>query len=516
MQNRNYGIGIQSLKELIRTGALYVDKTAIVFRLLKSYRKYYFLARPRRFGKSLLISTLKEIFLGNKELFKNTWIYDKIEWEKYAVIHIPFSGIGFTTAGLENAMNNMVLEIAKEYNILLTQKDYANQFKELVINLSQKTGKGVVILIDEYDKPITDYLEADKIHIAQENREILRAFYGVIKDLDEHIRFCFLTGISKFARTSIFSHLNHLWDITLSPEFGALVGITQQELDDNFSEAMVDLAEKEQISYEVCRQDVKTWYNGYNWGGENVYNPFSLLHLFAELQFANFWFRTAVPSFIVKQLKKEYDYDLDNILVSDLLFETYDIESLDYRALLLQTGYLTIKSRPARGEYLLGFPNLEVKAALSAHILAGYSHNNVVEASSQVRRMFEVLKKGETHSFRKLLDGLFAKIPEVLFRQNYENFYHAIIYTALTMLGIHTECELMHREGRTDAVVHAGEYIYILEFKIGEEGQVGLDQIENKNYAAPYLGSGKKIIGIGIAFTEAKRGITDFDVKVIE
>lgn len=513
MQNRNYGIGIQSLKELINNGGLYVDKTPIVFKLLSPFRKYYFFSRPRRFGKSLLLSTLKEIFLGNKALFKDTWIYDKIEWDKYAVVHIPFSGIDIQGLGLQKAIDKRLFAIASENEILLETEIYSSRFSELIVKLSQKTGKGVVILIDEYDKPITDYLEEDKIHIAQENRSILRNFYASLKDLDEHIRFCFLTGISKFSKTSLFSHLNHLWDISLVGEFGALVGITQQDIDTNFSEAMADLAKKENMSYEACREEVKTWYNGYNWGGdETVYNPFSVLHLFQELQFANFWFRTAVPSFLLKQLKKDYDYELENIRASDILFESYDIENLDYKSLLFQTGYLTIKSRPRRGSYILGYPNQEVRAALSAHILAAYTEMKATDMSPRMEAMLETLEKGDTQTFEKQLNSLFAQIPDVLFRQNYENFYHAIIYTALVLLGVYTQCEVMHRDGRTDAVIHAGDYIYIAEFKIGTDAEVGLNQIDTKKYAAPFLGNGKKIICLGIAFTQEKKGISDFKV----
>ncbi len=513
MQNRNYGIGIQSLKELINNGALYIDKTPIVFKLLSPFKKYYFFSRPRRFGKSLLISTLKEIFSGNKELFQKTWIYDKIDWEKYPVIHIPFSGINIQGLGLENAIDVQLLEIAEDNDIQFVSNNHSNRFRELIIKLSKKTGKGVVILIDEYDKPITDYLEDDKIHIAQENREILRNFYSCLKDLDEHIRFCFLTGISKFSRTSLFSHLNHLWDISLVGEFGALVGITQQEIDDNFSEAMSDLAVEENLSNEACREAVKEWYNGYNWRGkENVYNPFSILHLFQELQFGNFWFKTAVPSFLLKLLKKDHDYAVENIEVEMTLFESYDIENLNYKALLFQTGYLTIKKNLGMGVYTLGYPNREVKAALSAHVLGFYTHKSKDDMGPLMRNMIRVLEKGDTKTFEKQLNSLFAQIPEVLFRQNYENFYHAIIYTALLLMGVYTQCEVMHRDGRTDAVIHAGEYIYIIEFKIGTDAEIALHQIDTNNYVAPYLGSGKKIVSIGIAFTQAKKGISDFQV----
>lgn len=516
MQNRNYGIGTQDFKSLIANDCLYVDKTPVIFKLLHKSKRYYFFSRPRRFGKSLLISTLKEIFSANKELFQQTWIYDKIAWEKYPIIHIPFSGIDIQGYGLENAINRKLSEIAEHNDIQLITEKYSSRFRELILKLSQKTGKGVVILIDEYDKPITDYLEDDKIHIAQENREILRNFYSCLKDLDEHIRFCFLTGISKFSRTSLFSHLNHLWDISLVGEFGALVGITQQEIDDNFSEAMADLAVEVNLSYEACRETVKEWYNGYNWRGkENVYNPFSILHLFQELQFGNFWFKTAVPSFLLKLLKKEYDYDVENIEVEMTLFESYDIENLNYKALLFQTGYLTIKSALGMGVYTLGYPNREVKAALSSHILGFYTHKSKDDMGPLMRSMIRVLEKGDTQTFEKQLNSLFAQIPEVLFRQNYENFYHAIIYTALLLMGVYTQCEVMHRDGRTDAVIYAGEYIYIIEFKIGTNAEVALNQIDTNKYAAPYIGSGKKIVCLGIAFTEAKKGISDFKVALI-
>lgn len=374
---KNLPLGIQTFRDIIIQDYLYVDKTKVIYNLFFAGGKYYFISRPRRFGKSLFISTLKEIFSGNKELFKGLWIYDKIDWAAQPVIHIDFSSLDHENAQvLKKSLVETVDVIGAEYGVQLTASSYKNRFGELIRELS-KNGK-VVVLIDEYDKPIIDHL--DNLKIAKENRKILRTFYETLKGADQYLKFVFITGVSKFSRVSVFSGLNNLRDITLSGEFSTLLGWTEEDLVGYFSEAIKDLAKEKKVTYDFLLQNIKRWYNGYSWNGiDFVYNPHSILNFFKERQFDNYWFTSATPTFLIEQIRNHQTpiESFDHYETDSSIFESYDLERMNVVSLLFQTGYLTIKrieetSLTSRA-YYLSYPNTEVKESFLKHLLAEFS-----------------------------------------------------------------------------------------------------------------------------------------------
>ena len=358
-------IGIQTFRSFVEGNYIYVDKTKHLYNLIQNYSGIYFLSRPRGFGKSLLLSTLEEIFLGNKELFQNLWIqYSDYTWKPHPVIRLDFSKQKAESPEQLKAFLIGELElIAQKYNITLTKTEYFSQFQELVLKLSQT--EKVVILIDEYDKPIIDWLEEPEL--AGKMRSVLKGFFSILKGNDAFIRFLLLTGVSKFSKAGVFSDLNHLRDITLSNEFSSMLGITETELKKFFPEYISDFMQKDKISYDALIDKIRFWYNGYRFSaeGESVYNPFSTLLLFQEKTFRNHWFETGTPTFLIK-LMIDSNYDVMSIpmQIEEILFSTYEIEDLSPTPLLLQTGYLTIKGYDAdRMLYTLDYPNFEVKRA---------------------------------------------------------------------------------------------------------------------------------------------------------
>lgn len=367
-------LSIQTFSKLIEGNYLYVDKTQHIYNLFAEGGQYYFLSRPRRFGKSLLISTLAEIFSGNKELFKGLWIYDKIDWIKHPVIHMDLSKMDFESpTKLKDSIKQFLNGTASSYGLTLDEgKTYKRSFVELIEKLSS-LGK-VVILVDEYDKPITEYLEARQIEKAKNIRKVLKNFFGVIKGSDAFLKFVFITGVSKFSRVSIFSDLNNLRDITLSEQFSLIVGYTEAELIYYFDSYLDQLAEKLGLIKKQLADEIKHWYNGYSWDGENfVYNPFSMLNLFAEKHFRNFWFTSGTPTFLIQLIrsKKREIRDFENLTVGNYTFDSYDIENLDIVALLFQTGYLTVKRITIENNeeaYHLSYPNKEVRDSFLSNI----------------------------------------------------------------------------------------------------------------------------------------------------
>src|SRR3989339_239440 len=381
-------VGIQTLPEIINGGYIYVDKTEYIHKLFRG--KYYFLSRPRRFGKSLLVSTLKEIFSGNKELFKRLYIYDKITWEKHPVIHIDFSILDYRNASLYEALNNYLDKIAKENKISkvkLKGLSLKDKFVELIQSLS-KTNQ-VVVLIDEYDKPIIDYI--DDIKQAEENRLVLKNFYSAIKPLDSYLKFVFITGVSKFSHVSVFSDLNNLFDISYNKDYSSMLGYTQQELLAYFSEYIDILKNDHKDSEKNILKKRKDWYNGYSWDGVNfVYNPFSVLNLFGSNVFGDYWFRSGTPSFLIKLIKSN-NYpvtSLANLKINKNLIDRYDIDKIDITVLLLQTGYLTIKQKEdSENNIVLNFPNYEVENSFIQYLFSDLAENNYTQNSVLIERL---------------------------------------------------------------------------------------------------------------------------------
>ncbi len=505
---KNLPIGIQTFSKIGKGNYLYVDKTELIHRLMSRGGEYFFLSRPRRFGKSLLISTLYELFSGNRELFKGLWIYDKIEWEKYPVIHIDFLEVNYKTPGeLEQSLGKKLREIAKEYHIELDpDDDYKEAFRHLLKQLAKTYKTNAVILIDEYDKPIIDFVETEEIEKAGANRKVLKYFYLVLKSSDKYIRFAFITGVSKFSRVSIFSDVNNLNDITIDNNFSTLLGLTHEELLRYFHPHIKALSRKIDLSEDDLVKRVKQWYNGYSWDGCNfLYNPLSVLHLFSKNRFSNYWFSTGTPTFLINHIKKQNRSitSFETEEVDNSIFETYDIENLGITSMLFQTGYLTIKEiQPVdvvQSRYILAYPNLEVKESFLKHFFTSFTNEEPGKVGNRIFDLVKAARDNDMETFFTITRALFASIPSHLFIKDRESYYHTVIYLILKLIGIYIDVEVHTNKGRIDAVMEMEEHVYVMEFKLGTSAGA-LAQIEKKDYHQRYLSGGKQVHLIGVGF----------------
>lgn len=516
-----YSLGIQTFSRLINEGRIYVDKTELIYPLVNGEgAPAYFFSRPRRFGKSLLISTLKSIFEGEKELFKGLYIYDKLEWKPFPIIHLSMDRMNFIDLGLEKALQNILQDTAQAYELQLKKQDMKSCFEELINLLVKKYQSQIVILIDEYDSPITQYLERGDFDKAEENRNILRNFYGVIKPLEASIRFLFITGITKFTKVSIFSELNHLIDLTLNKRYATLLGYTQEELTQYFSEGIKNLAIEENSTEAACLAKIKDWYNGFSWDGVNfVYNPFSFLQLIESGQFQNYWFNSGTPGFLIQLLKNEAVYELDNLKVSNIVFETFDLRKLNYVTLLLQSGYLTLKEKLEEGYFRADFPNKEVQESFNKILLASYTETQEPRPTNVIFSLRDAFYIDDVAQVITIIDSLFAEVPYYLFSKKDrfgkeqavgENFYHAVIYLIFNLLGIKIHAEVAVRQGRIDVVVEMPNIIYLFEFKKDQSPEDAIAQIKARKYPEKYALSGKMIRLVGVNFTFEARGIASW------
>jgi len=503
---KNLPIGIQEFSKLIEEDCIYVDKTQLLFNLIQQGTTY-FLSRPRRFGKSMTVSTFKEIFEGNKSLFKNTWIYDQWDWNtKYPVIRIDFSKILDKQKELTESLSLELTKLCMAANVENTKK---MSIKELFQTLIEKLSliNKVVILIDEYDKPIIDYI--DDIENADKNREILKNFYSVLKGNDAHIKFLFLTGVSKFAKTSIFSDLNHLRDITFNTEFSCLCGYTQEDLESVFEDRIIDVCNHLNIEKSDCLAQIKHWYNGYSWDGKHkVYNPFGTLNFFANKEFRDYWFQTATPTFLVKLIRKNnyLPTDIENKVVRFSIFEKYELSRINILSMLLETGYLTIKEKVNSQEVRLDFPNYEVQSAFNTHLLEEFNNTDNNLNESVLYDLKQALVDCKMNVFHELLSILFANVVYDEKGRRSEDFYHSIFFLIVKMIGFTIESQIHTNLGRIDATIKTEKYIYILEFKVGTS-QHALKQIKENNYHEKYKADKKEIVLMGIGFDNKKNNV---------
>lgn len=511
-------IGMQTFSDLIQGNYIYVDKTKDIYQLLVSGGKYYFLSRPRRFGKSLLLSTLYEIFSGNKELFKGLWIYDKIEWKSYPVIHIDFTAIAYDTPDLlKVSLQETLDQIGNAHNIELKTVNYKTRFGELIKKLAEK--EKTVLLIDEYDKPITDFI--DQPETANKNRDILRTFYETIKAADKYIKFVFITGVSKFSKVSVFSGLNNLEDITMDENYGAMLGYSQTELFQYFGDRLEQLTEEKKDNRTALVEDIKNWYNGYSWDGRHImYNPFSILNFFKKKAFGNYWFESGSPTFMIK-LVHRYHIDVrqfENYKAGEEIFASFEIDRLHVVSLLFQAGYLTIKEiQPVNRRkkfYILSYPNLEVKEAFLEYLLSDFSSQFADEISVIIENLKESLEKAEIENFIKTLQSVFARIPYDIFIDDRESYYQTVIYIILKLIGIGIQTELETNLGRIDAVIETKNHIYVLEFKLGT-AEAALTQIKERKYYERYLNSPKTIQLVGVGFDVENKNIGAYQIEIL-
>ncbi|MEA3416139.1 MAG: AAA family ATPase [Thermodesulfobacteriota bacterium] len=502
-------VGIQTFRDIVQNDYLYVDKTEKIFDLVNNPKGVYFLSRPRRFGKSLLISTLNEIFEGKKELFNDQWIYNSdYTWEKHPVVRIDFSK---SKARNEDELINYIVyqldKTAQVYGITLKQTQYDIKFDELLTKLSEINK--VVVLIDEYDKPIIDNIEKKKLAI--ELREILKGFYTIIKACDEYIRFVFLTGVSKFSKAGVFSGLNNLKDISMDTGHSSLLGITGQEMKSSFKDHIDLFAKLEGISNAELIKKITYWYNGFCFSRtcEKVFNPFSMLLLFDNARFSNYWFESATPSFLIK-LMKEKNFDIKRLKemeVREESFGVYELENLAVLPLLFQTGYLTIKEYDKDlMTYILGYPNFEVENSFQYSLLNSYSG---IHIDGYLIDLIRALRNDDFETFFDTLRIFFADIPYDL-QIKKEKYYQTVFYLIFSLIGLKVEAEVKTNKGRIDAVI-IDKDVYIFEFKFNGDKDNALRQIKERGYFEKYQGADRKIYLFGVEF--ADRNIGDWALE---
>jgi hypothetical protein len=512
MDRRQLPIGIQTFAKIREGDFYYVDKTAFALRLIEQ-GSHYFLSRPRRFGKSLFLDTLGELLAGNEPLFRGLFVHDKWDWTvHYPVLRFSFAeGVFKSAAALQERIVEQLQAMQQAFNIRCVATSIAGSFLELIRTLHQQSGVRVVILVDEYDKPILDNITNPEI--AREMRDGLRDLYSVIKGADAHIKFAFLTGVSKFSKVSIFSGLNNLNDITLDAHYAAICGYTETDLETVFAPELPGLD----------RVEIRRWYNGYNWLGEAVYNPFDLLLLFDKHEFRPFWFETGTPTFLIDLLMQRQVFapDLARIQTSADLLGRFDVDDIAIEALLFQTGYLTIGETidiPGRRQYVLRYPNLEVQTSLNTYLGGALVHDAQTQNRLTVR-LYQLLLANDFAGLRQLFHTFFAGIPHDWYRNNtiarYEGYYTSVFYTYFAGLGMEVIPEDATAKGRIDMTVLVNGQVYIFEFKVVEESPQGsaLAQIKARDYAAKYRGRGEPIHLIGVEFAKETRNIVGFEVE---
>ena len=514
-------IGVQGFVGLRSDGYLYVDKTEYINKLVQS-GKQFFLSRPRRFGKSLLISTLKAYWEGKQELFKGLAISGleadrENAWKEYPVFRFDFNGQNYRNEnGLEDILDEQLRRWEKEYDVAAVGS-LGERFRNLLITASQKKGLGCVVLVDEYDKPFLDV--ADDIGIQEHNKEVFRAFFSTLKSFDDYIRFVFITGVTKFHKVSIFSDLNQLNDISLNVDYSGICGITDEELRKHFSAEVKELAETQEMSETDCLVALKQQYDGYrfNPNGVSVYNPFSLLKAFFEKDFGAYWYETGTPAFLVKKLKhSSFDIrKLDNrsLYASESMLKDYSGDDLSLIPLLYQTGYLTIAGYDRKSrEYTLAYPNMEVKYGFLESMMPEYVSDCGSGSGKDIFSLNRLAENGDLEGIHDYLVALFASIPYTKEDDPFEHYFQTVIYLVFTLLGHLAECEIHTFSGRIDCKVETTRYVYIFEFKRDASADEALKQIEDKSYSLPFTADSRKLFKIGAAFDSNKRMLTEWKV----
>ena len=507
-----YPIGIQSFDQLIEDGYVYIDKTDMVYSLVTE-GKIYFLSRPRRFGKSLLVSTLKNYFLGRKELFKGLKI-DSLEknWNVYPVFHLDFNGTDYTVrGGLEKKIRYYLLSWAEEYSLPERTKELGlgDLFAELIRAAHEQSGRRAVVLIDEYDKPILDVLDVDK-NLEEEHRNTLKSFYSVFKSADEHLQFVFLTGVTKFSQVSVFSGFNQPFDISMHGKYETLCGISQTELDTVFREPIEEMSGRYECSYDEMRSMLKSHYDGYHFSKNmtDVYNPFSLLNAFATLDISDYWFKSGTPTYLIRLLSHT-DENMDEITGRYYSAE----EFIDYKAtveqplpMIYQSGYLTIKDfNLRRNVFLLDYPNNEVKKGFLSLVASNY-FNTRESIYSWIRNAAFQLEDGKIEDFRTGLTSFLAGIPYIMRRKENERererYFQYTFYLIMRLISVYTVyIEKLQSQGRVDCIVETPDYVYIFEFKLDGSADEALRQINEKGYALEYSSDKRRIYKIGAVFS---------------
>jgi hypothetical protein len=496
-----YPVGKQDFPKIIRGGFVYVDKTKYALELARMGGSY-FLSKPRRFGKSLFISTLETIFKGEKELFKGMYIYDKWDFEEHPIIRLSFSMMAYEDNRLEQAVVKSLNVIASSYGLELVSDVLKEKFDELIKALHEKYNREVVILIDEYDKPLIDFLNKDNLQQATTNRDILKAFYSILKDAEPHIKLLLITGVSKFSKVSIFSDLNNLTDLSVSKVFNEICGISQKELEAYFPQEL-EMYDKEKI---------KLWYNGYKWdiNGQTIYNPYSILSFFYDRgNFKNYWYTTGTPTFLMKMCREHHMYEFEEVSIHQDDLGNFDIENLKIVPVLFQTGYLTIVKEDIFNTYVLGFPNMEVRESYLRHLLETYIDSPMSPSSRILTDIKTGLVNKDQNLLKSSINSAFTHIPYSLWQKENEQYYHAIVHLLFSLMGVYIFSEVQTHKGRSDAIVIYEDQIYCMEFKLNQSAQSAIEQIVAKGYTERFKDSGKQIHHIGINFNSDNREVEE-------
>lgn len=505
-----YPIGIQSFSEIRRRGFVYVDKTAGMYKMV-SEGKYYFLSRPRRFGKSLLVSTLKEYFLGHKEMFEGLAVAElEKDWIEYPVLHLDLNTKKYIDKSSLNEILNEHLEIWEAlYGDEKKQRSPEERFSYLIQQAYNKTGRNVVILVDEYDKPMLQAIGNEELQ--NEYRSTLKAFYGALKSCDEYIQFALLTGVTKFGKASVFSDLNNLIDLSMDSRFYDICGVSCAELHDNFDAEVGALAERNSETKEEAYEHLRVMYDGYHFSEDTpgMYNPFSLLNTLSRKKYGSYWFETGTPTFLVELLQNK-DFNLETMS----RFET-DADSLNSiftddnpLPVIFQSGYLTIKGYDKRfGLYKLGFPNKEVEDGFVKFLMPYYTSKDKIESPFEISRFVNDVQKGNADGFMSRLQSFFANAKFDHIAKDTENWFQNVIFIVTTLAGFYVEAERQTSRGRIDLVLKTDRYIYIIELKFDGSAEEALAQIDTKGYCDPYRHDGRTLIRIGANFSSELRNI---------
>ena len=512
-----YPIGQQDFKTLRERGAIYVDKTGFIHKIVESDSQYYFLARPRRFGKSLFLSTMRYFFQGERELFKGLYI-DSTDWkwEEHPVLYLDLNTNRYMEKGkLEAVLDNLFREWEKRYGISEIAEDYGQRFSNIIKTAHKKTGRQVVVLVDEYDKPLVGNL--NKQEMFGYYRMQLASIYSNFKSSAEHIRLVFLTGVSRFSKLSVFSDLNNIRDITFSDEYADICGITEKELHQYFKTGIGTYADREGISYEEACAELKINYDGYCFSrsGSDIYNPWSVLNAMQESSIEDYWVRTGTPT-IIAEVLRDRDVDVEKILNTECrldLLQGLDLSNADPLALLYQTGYITIKGYDRSTRlYRLGVPNREVSRGLFNELLPYYVSTARDDAKTVASDILTNILKGEPSKLMKNIDIFLGGIPYGMKMENENNFHNAV-YILLRLIGAQVETEVMTSDGRMDLLIRTGKFIYIIELKYGRDAEAALSQIEEKEYFISFLNDPRPIFCIGANFNPSTRRL---DAPAIE
>ena len=514
-------IGIQDFEKIRTGGYLYIDKTEHVYRLA-SEGSYYFLSRPRRFGKSLLISTIKALFQGKRELFKGLAIDQKEDWDwaVHPVLHLDLNTEKFSTKeALENKINTFLSIEEEKYGRAEWEKSFGTRFEGIIKRAYEKTGQRVVILVDEYDKPMLQAIGNKELQ--DEYRGTLKGFYGALKSMDGCIKFAMLTGVTKFGKVSVFSDLNNLRDISLDYDFHSICGITEQELLSYFPTQIDALAERSKLTREECIEKLRRMYDGYHFDEDSpgMYNPFSVLNTFQTRKFGSYWFETGTPTYLVELLRRHY-YDLEEMATSEVtsdVLNSIDAESTNPIPVIYQSGYLTIKGYKSEfGKYILGFPNEEVAEGFVKYLAPFYLDNREQRSVFDIEKFTSDVREGNIEQFLNRLKSLFASAPYDSVKGDKENHFQNMMWVVFKMMGFYSHTEYRTSDGRIDLLVETPQYRYIMEFKLNGTAEEALQQIKDKNYQLQFFGDSlatresqgeSKTFIIGVNFSKETRTI---------